>query len=308
MMLTHLDQHIRWLGLRLDVPGEWEVVRHSLGTLKGGLTFVDRRKQRLQVRWTACRKPPLIDKMLEDHTAHQLKQDPDADITPIRIGPWDGRVRDLGEDVQLTRVVMFDPQHSVMLEAMLSHYVEEQGMRDAVIESIDLAEPMDQPTQWRAFGVAIENPPDFQATAATINAGEATFKFQQVKAPGSDKPTPGRATLARMGMADGWFRGDLKKLLEAQNAKVDFDFIEVLLDMAQTGSAQRVTAVRATSTEPGPRIKRLAGRLRTRRDLIWHDADANAVFHIHTLSFEKTPVECDAFALRPAGEEAQPWR
>jgi len=304
MMLTACDQHIRWLGLRLDVPAQWEIVRHSLGTLKGGLTFVDRRKQRLQVRWTACRKPPLIEKMLDDHTARQLKQDAGAAIEPVGLGRWAGRVRDMGRDVQLTRAALFDAQHSVMLEAIMSHYVEEQTLRDTVLDSLSLEQPMDRATRWQAFGVAIENPPDFQAVSATINAGEAGFVFHQVNEPGGDKARPGRATLARMGMADGWFRGDLTKLLEAQNPKLDFAFNEVVLDTKQTGADRRVTAVRAKCVEAGPRIKRLAGRLRTRRDLLWHDETANAVFHIHTLSFEKAPVEPDAFALRPAREVA----
>ncbi len=295
------DQLIEWLGLRLRVPGDWEIVRHSLGTLKGGITFVDRRKQRLQLRWTRCKKPPLVEKMLSDHTSRQLRDEPDALIEPFVFGQWSGRSRVMGGGVTLTRAAWYDVGDRVLIEAILSHRDDEQMLRDELLSSIELAEPMDFATRWRAFGFAAQCPADFRAVTATINAGEATLVFHQLDKPGGEKPRAGRGTLARMGMADGWFMGNLQRLLEAQHPKVTFDCTEVVLDELVTGG-QRATALRATSLEPGPRIKKLAGRLRTRRDLLWHDADANAVFHIHTLSYEKAPVDPTDFRLQPAKE------
>ncbi len=297
------DQLVEWLGMRLRVPGDWEIVRHSLGTLKGGLTFVDRRKQRLQLRWTRCKKPPLIDKMFDDHVALQRKDHPDALIEPFRLGRWQGLDRDMGEGVRLSRAAWYDASGRVLIEAILSHLDAETELRDEVLESIDIAELLEEATRWAAFGLRIQTPPDFRAASATISAGEATFVFHQLDQPGGEKPRPGRGTLTRMGMADGWFLGNLQKLLEAQNPKNRFDFNEAVLDESQTGN-QRATALRATSVEPGPRIKRLAGQLRTRRDLLWHDPDANAVFHIHTLSFDKAPVLADDFLFQPVKEVA----
>ncbi len=298
-------QSIAWLGLRLAVPADWEVVRHSLNLLKGGLTLVDRRRQRLQLRWTACKKPPLIERMLHDHRARQLKDEPDAHIQSYRHGPWEGLVRELDESTRLTRAAWYEPDQKVLLEAVISHGQEEVELelRDELIDSIDLTEPMNQATTWCAFGFAAHNPPNFRAYTSAIHAGEASLTFVEYDRPGGEKLRPGRATVTRLGLADGWFAGDLGKFLRAREPKLRFDITERVLDEAFTGG-RRATAVCARSIEPGPRLKRLAGRLRTRRDLLWHDPSANAVFHIHTLSFEKTPIEPTEFRLGPAREAA----
>jgi hypothetical protein len=296
-------QSIAWLGLRLAVPTDWEVVRHSLSLRKGGLTLVDRRRQRLQLRWTACRKPPLLDRMLDDHRARQLKDEPDALIEPYHHGPWRGLVRELDDQTWLTRAAWYEPNERVLLEAVVSHGDGELEMRDALIDGIDLAEPMREATTWRVFGLAAQTPERFRAYASSVNAGEVSLSFAEYDAPGGEKLRPGRATLTRLGMADGWFAGDLGKYLQAREPKLRFVINERILDEAFTGGA-RATAVTARCIEPGPRIKRLAGRLRTRRDLLWHDASVNAVFHIRTLSFDKAPIEPTAFRLGPAKEVA----
>lgn len=295
------DQLIAWLGLRLSVPADWEVVRHSLGTLKGGLTLVDRRRQRLQLRWTACRKPPLIERMLEDHRSRQFEDEPDAVIESFRLGPWDGLVRSLDDRGLLTRAACYDPTQKVLLEAVVGHGEDELALRDEVIESIELAEPMTEATHWRAFGLEAWTPPRFRVSAASVKPAEVSLSFEQLDQPGGHKLRPGRATLTRLGMADGWFGGDLAQLLRARDPKPRYEITERVLDQAVTGGP-RATALVARSIEPGPRLKRLAGRLRTRRDLLWHDAAANAVLQISTLSFEKSPVEPTDFVLHPAGE------
>lgn len=296
-------QSIAWMGLRLAAPADWEVVRHSLSPRKGGLTLVDRRRQRLQLRWTACRKPPLIDRMLDDHRARQLKDEPDAVIASYQHGPWRGLVRELDEQTFLTRAAWFEPNERVLLEAMISHGEEELELRDTLIDAIDLAEPMREATVWRAFGIRAWTPARFRAYASSVNAGQVSLTFAEYESPGGEKQRPGRATLTRLGMADGWFGGDLGKYLRAREPKLRFVINERVLAEDFTGGA-RATAVAAQCTEPGPRIKRLAGRLRTRRDLLWHDASVNAVFHIHTLSFDKAPIEPTDFRLGPAKEVA----
>ena len=58
------EQVIQWLGLRLCVPADWQVVRHSLAADRGGLVFVDRYRQRLQLNWTQVPCEPDLDRMI----------------------------------------------------------------------------------------------------------------------------------------------------------------------------------------------------------------------------------------------------
>ena len=66
MMLLQPTQTYRWLGLSFEVPKEWEIVRHSTSTERGRLVLVDRRRQRLEVCWSECKKEPDLERLVEE--------------------------------------------------------------------------------------------------------------------------------------------------------------------------------------------------------------------------------------------------
>lgn len=294
-------QTIEWLGTSLRVPDDWEISRHNLNPLRGALTFVDRRRQRLQFRWTQCRKPPLLERMFADHRSAQLKQDPDAQMDEFRHGSWQGLVHRFGAQQTLIRAARYDAIHQLLLEATFSQDDHQPQLSHELLDSIQTRCRPFFAHRLTAFGIRTVYPPAFRAVSAKIQVGRTTIALQQYKAPGSEKPRPGEAALRKLGMADGWLRDDLSTFLKTENPKSRFQFEEKLLNESMTGG-KAVLATIARSIEPGPRLKRFAGRLRIRQDLLWHSEPHNAVFHIQTLSFKRHPIEPDQFELQPVEE------
>ena len=296
-------QLIAWRGLRLEVPGDWEVVRHGLSLRRGSLTFVDRVRQRCQIRWTACKKPPRVPHMLEDYHAQQLERDEAAELEDVVLGGgWQGVRQVFDDGRRMTRAARFDAPTSRLLELVLIQHA------DAEDQETDLAERLaarfvaveeggeegaegeggasDAASRTRLFGLDVLTPPGLELVAATSRPGDVTFRWQR---PAGRGRSPVEALVRRVGMADAWLPrvdGDLTRWLEAQHRRGRFTF-----DQGIGG------VVTAESLEPGPRLRKWARRLRRRHDRLWLDPAANAVLHVTTLDWPRHPLEPEALSV-----------
>lgn len=282
---------VEWMGLSLRVPADWEIVRHSLVPRKGGLTFVDRRHQRLQATWTQCVKPPLMDRMLDDHRARQLKDEPEASFERFRHPTgFEGLHRLYDDGRVITRLARFDQATDRLLELVVLHKPErdDAGLLDALAAAARITARPEAARRWRAFGLDITAPDGFIAVGCQANPADVTVQFAKAgtkKHAGRPGPT---ATVRRLGMADGWFAGDLEKTLKALEPKARFTFDKGgAIHEQPTGADPSVTA---TAVEAGPRLKRMAGLLRHRRDLLYHNQSANTLVHVSTFSRDTEPL------------------
>lgn len=295
-MLTALcNQEIHWLGLRTRVPEDWQVVRHGLLAARGQLIFVDRYRQRMQLTWVQCDGEPDLDRMLADDRSRQIEQHPTAILRPLENVPgWAGSVRafDGGASI-ITRAIRFDPQTLRLLEVSV---ITSAGADDATLAPELLSEtvvtaPADGATHWNAFDLDVATPgPDWRLTATNVVPADVTFTFTQIDEERGDRPTGGVATFRRLGMADNWWRGPA-------TARTTLNKLGGTLVNVADGSYLGRAATRAEGYEPGPRLKRLLGLLRRRRDALFHCASCNAVYLISVLSPRTATVEPDAFLV-----------
>jgi hypothetical protein len=259
-------QSIAWLDMRLRVPADWEIVRHSVRTAAGRLVFVDRREQRLLLTWADCPTPPDTDRLFADYRA----RDEVTAATPLPVTDgWSGY-----RTATLTRAGRYDPHHRRWIELTITA----PGQETALLQQFAIA-TTNHRREWRAFGFAVETPADWSLAAVDIQPAAATCTFRRQRA---------EVRVRRLGMTETWFKGDLEKFLQPQ-----------VTGTFRTMTHRSHPAGLVESREVGHRWQRLLGRLRPRHDLAWHCPVNHAVFQLTTLS--AAPV--DEIVVRCCGEE-----
>lgn len=294
-MVTALcNQSIHWLGLRLSVPEEWQVVRHSLSPARGRLTLVDRYRQRLELNWTRCEREPDVERMLSDDRARQLEHQPDARLESLEAGDWRGTTRVFDESGQaVTRAVRYDAGTGRLLEAVVITTAGPEDLAEAgeLLASIAVESKAEEATRWRAFDLDVTTPGgEWRLASTEVKPADVTLAFRQFRGVGdeSDKPTGAEATVRRMGMADAWWTGDAARFLRQSWRGAP--------EVEQTRAGGR-TVTRAAGVEPGPRLKRMLGLLREREEAVWPCERCNAVYHVRVLSWRKAAVSVDGFTV-----------
>ncbi len=292
MTLTTDRQRIEWMGLRLSVPPDWQVVRHGIDPEKGRLVLVDRRRQRLQLVWTRLDAAPDLEHMLDDHRARELEHDASAEFSPMPDTPgWVGLRRELDAGGAMVRAARYDAPTRRLLEAVLTCDVndtDDAALTRGVLGDIKaVCDPADA-RRFCLFDLDVAAPPHWRLSKTQVQPADVTFRFTEHDGD-PPRPTRNEAAIRRRGMADVWDAGDHEKLLRRQEPDAAFEF----------GPAQYhgAPATMGLSLEPGKRYARLMGKLRDRRDLVWSSPAENAVYQITTLSKSGRPVEPTAFEV-----------
>lgn len=231
-VLHESTRSTEWLGLRLGVPGHWEIVRHSTSPRKGSLVFADRTRQRLQVTWTACTSRPDVARLLADHRAKQREQDADVVITtPLLPAGWRGMQRPQPDGHTLLRAARFDAASSRLIEVVLD---DEEGsdLIHEVLNALVVTGPADAARRFQAFGLDLTVPDGFHLVATEIQPADAALTFSTQQALGAAHRTarePDKSptlTVRRRAMADVWFDGDLRRVLKPHAPRVAMQFDE----------------------------------------------------------------------------------
>lgn len=308
------NQAIRWMGVAARVPGEWQIVRHSLSPSRGRLALIDRYRQRLTVNWTQCRDEPDLERMLADYRAQQFNAHDQADLTDLTGVPgWVGtRRRFAHSGQQITQAVCYDPQTRRLLEATITcpppgppdppppestesaggaGGAGDEGLAARVLGGIEVAEPADAVTRWRAFDLDVTLPARWRLRSTRVNPADVTLTFGQVRTGRWKRtlPTGAEATVRRMGMADVWYDGDGADFLRGQAKGSRFK--------PQPALYRGRSVLEGRGWEAGPLLKRLTGQLRRRHDLLWRCEACNAVYHLSVRSYRKQPIEAESFGV-----------
>lgn len=309
-MTVDLPQLYAWMNLELRTPARWEPLRHSVREQRGALVLFDRRRQRLQVTWSTLAKPPLLDQMFDDYRNQQLEADADARIEPLEVPAGWRCVQHVWPDADggggvggaVMRAAHYDPMTHRLLEMVLTfpggavgrEVASREGDRDAVVRAVlagaRVTGSADAASRWRAFGIDATVPRGLALVGAEVRPGDIALRFRPRGGAGLTADGAREVWVRRMGMARSWFKGDLAWVMQraAPNAELE----------TQAARVGQHDAVAAEGWAPGPRAKRLAGRLvgrgLRRRELWWHDEEANAVFGIVCEATAASP-------LRPQG-------
>jgi hypothetical protein len=275
---------VDWLGLRIELPEPWEVVRHSWSARKGSLAFADRARQRMQVIWTACVKRPDVGRLLDDYQSRLSGSETSGTwATPTLPDGWRGRLHRRAEGTPLLRAARYDATHDRLLEVALElgERSADGGWMAGVLAGVRSVRRAEDARRLRAFGVSIQYPPGWRPTGAQVLPADVSVTFS----PSEEKPDA-TVTLRRRGMAGAWFDGDLEGLIaqEQRQAKPRFE-------------ARPNDAVEAWWDVPGPRFRKLLGRHRVAACRWWHDPADTAVYEIRAEGPAPDPPAWTGFTL-----------
>jgi hypothetical protein len=277
-------EEIRWLGMRLIVPADWEIVRHSVRPEKGRLVLVDRRRQRLQLSWVRT-AAPAVDRALADYRSLDLAENPARTFSPgPSVGRWRGFRRHDGQAV-LTRAGQYDPRVQRWIEIAVEwpDGLDADG-EQAILESFTAF--ADEPNRWRAFSLDVRTPPTWTLEQADVKPADAALTFRE----GARS-----ARVRRLGACDAWYDGNLESFLRKE----------------AVGGAKAATSPRQHNGHPAclgesrltrSRLGEWLGLGRPRRDLVWRCPEADALFHV-TTDASGPAVPPERFVVRCCGRE-----
>ena len=290
MATTQPYQQLEWMGIRVCVPDEWEVVRHSLCPEQGSLRLVDRRRERLTLSWVTCATMPNLKRLVSDYTGqgHLEGLGPTPLVTPK---PWLGLTHaDADGRGTLLRAVHFDAPTSRLVEVL---FLTPPGDSDPasfkrLLAGVRVTAAADRAVRWRAFNVDITTPPGFKLVKTDIKPADTQMEFGPVD---SRSTKGGDVRVRRRGMARTWYDGSLHDLIRGQEPKVRFTRFEA----AQAGEHPAVLAEGLLETRP---FARLLGRQTVRRVMAWSADDENAVYQLATSSAADAPLSPEQFLVR----------
>lgn len=313
---------VHWSGLRFEVPRDWWLTRYGLDPDRGSLTWVDRRRQRLQLHWVRCGKPPDLTALTLDVGARERVLSPDGRVTRFDAdGPWRGWVtHDSPEPGRRTvRAVRYDVDSDRLLEAVVlegDEAAEPGGDAAGLLRRIEAVCPPESSRRWRAFQLDVRLPEGWRLSDARVLPTDVTFTAVPVNADAAAAET----RIRRRGMAEAWYHGDHERYLREQ-----LDPAAVVLDRTAVAGWP---AVMASSDASPSRARRWLGRGRERCDLVWLCPPENALYQVtsvartgHALHPRLVGVPCAAAEavstdesvageaaaeLMPTGREARP--
>lgn len=304
MAVSSLPQSIEWMGIRLRVPEDWQVVRHGLLPEAGSLTLLDRRRQRLELTWLTCKNRPDLGRLIRDYQTQALvdlgpEGGPGESMEPRSFGRgWRGFFQPLcpseSRDARaLCRAVRFDERTSRLIEVSVS--IDRNSAHDGrllaqLFQGVHVLATGKDCRRWQAFDLDVTTPPRCRLVKTKVNPADVQLGFCMAdSAPG--KRTAREASLRRLGMARAWYSGNLRALVEHHAAGSVFTHWT-------EQSHQGCPALLAEGTEAGPRYRRLLGKLRQRRVLVWHCPAENAIYQLTTTSPVGDPLLPQDFEVR----------
>lgn len=297
----NLTQPIAWMGIWMQLPQDWQPIRHSLNPARGTLVLVDRRRQCMELGWKRLEKTPDLQHMLDDYVQQIRQEDRDAQFESLSVDQdrWQGIVRLDADDqtVQLLRAVSFNQETLTLLEVTLvgtALPTEAFEWCRQLLAQVRVEEDGQVARRWRMFDVDVEAMENWRLSSVQADVGHASFgltRYDQTSR-GSGKPTRDQMFIRRYGMAEVMYRGDLQRFLKLRNQGMT---IEQQRALRHRG----FEAATVIGIEPGKRLKRFTGQLRRQRDLVFRVPKENAMYHVSVLtSGDDAAVEPDQLKLR----------
>lgn len=310
-MNTHhpysLTQPIAFMGIHMQLPRDWQPIRHSLNPARGSLVFVDRRRQCMELGWKRLEKQPDIEHMLGDYEQQIQSEHADACFDALSIDDqrWQAVVRLDGESDQvlLIRAVSFDAATSTLLEATLvgdrlpSPAEHAMSFAEHLLAQIRVVEDGQFARRWRIFDLDVEMPQDWRLTSITAEVAHVAFGLTRYRTSSTKtRPTRDQCIVRRYGMASVLYRGDLQRFIKLCHKGMIMQHERVHRHRGHEAATTR-------GIEPGKRMKRYLGQLRQQRDLVFRVPNENAMYHVTVLTHGQDPsLEPDAVTIRTKSE------
>jgi len=292
-MTDESSEIVKWLGVHLRVPRQWEIVRHSLGLEKGSLVFVDRRRETLRLYWTSCERAPDLNRMLDDMRGKASLEFSGAKLAELRGHPgWQGFIREVSDGERVIHAAQFDSRTLRLIEVIVSESCdasEGKSLRARLLGNIEVAAKAEQARHFWAFGLNVTVPPGFRLFKTDVKPADVTFEFEQLSEERA-RPSGASAVVRRLGMAAAWAPAEKLRLVKQHAPGLSLADVEVTDQLGHHSSF-------AKGKETKPRILNWLGLGRRGEALLWHCEPTNAIYSVVTSYPKRTPVLAREFSM-----------
>jgi hypothetical protein len=289
---------VKWLGIRLRVPKDWEIVRHSVNLEKGSLVFVNRRRETLRLLWRDCERALDLNRMLDDQRSKMALEVPGGRLSELHgVGRWQGFVREESENERVVHAAHFDSPSLRLIEVIVTEAGDAasgKSLRAQLLGNLAVTSKAELAREFRAFGLDVAVPAGFRLVKTDVKPADVTFEFDEALEGSTTRASGASATLRRLGMAASWAPADKSQLLAAQAPTLTFK-------KALTCQKFGHSALLAEGKEVHPRLLNWLGLGRRGQALLWHCEATNAIYSITTAYPKRTPVAVEAFSMPCCG-------
>jgi hypothetical protein len=204
-----VQTHI-WRNVRVELPGDWEMLQFSRDPAAGRCAFADRHQFRLEFTWRAVPGPPDLGRMVSDYRAKLETEPGTTDVWPAAVGSWSGV--EARRDGQLTsRFGGYLATEGCVVEVVFLWPEGRDGaLEGAVLGSLRAEAPLpDGSRRWRAFGMDLAVSAGLALAEARVEAARASLTFAGPRVSGEE-------SFQRLGLVSEWLDGSVAEWLAAQ--------------------------------------------------------------------------------------------
>jgi hypothetical protein len=196
----------------MQLPSDWEMLRFSRQFAKGRCHFFDRYQVRMEMNWQSVPGAPDTGRMLSDYTVKLQDQGVEG-IEPIAVSGWHGLIG-RQEGTVITRFGRYFESEGCLLELVFPWPGQrDRALEKQILQSVRAELPQaDGQVRWRAFGMEVRVPADYELTSCTQDAGRTEFVFSPPKGFGERR-------FLRLGLIDNWLKGPVEQWLRTQKPR-----------------------------------------------------------------------------------------
>ncbi len=281
-------QTIEWLDMRMEVPEDWEIVRHSVRRRQGRLVLVDRRQQRMQVSWVDVAKRPDLERVISDYKARDKAEDAKTTFRGISCqGNWRGFRRIRGETA-LTRVGWHHEKSGRWIELSIFWPTGvEEALETGILKGFEPSGSEEKTTRVQAFGIALETDQGWTLSEAEVKPAAVKLTLRR----GAEE-----ATVRRLGMVESWFKGDLEGFLKHEMGGEETDLRKVIWNGHE--------AHRGEGRLKGSWMSGVLGLRGKRSDLAWVCPQVHSLFQVTIAGRGSERTAPEAMNVRCCGNAA----
>ena len=265
-MAAKLDNTI-WRGMQVCHPADWELSTASARGDDGRCSFSDRAYERLDVRWRPLKYVPDMAAMVVKHRDRLEKE---TELSDLSEAPpeWKGLLRKTPAGGVVIHAGRFFQAQRLLAEVMLVWPSgRDVALERAVLQSIEPQGPQDNRKRWRAMGIEMTAPCDYDVfeTAADVGRVKWTFRREALKEPSF--------TIQRIALPEYWLNEPLAAWLPKQLPPG-----HEVVDSGPTPCNGHDGQQLLSRCSLG-RLSALRGRVRVRQDWVWQCPIERRVYH-----------------------------
>lgn len=225
-----------WRNIRVQLPGDWEMLQFSRDPSRGRCAFADRYEFRFELDWRTVDGTPDIGRMVTDYAA-QLHEEGAQEPHGVEHGAWMG-VFGVADGQKATRYIRHFAEEQYLLELVFLWPDERQAsIEHEVLDSVGIECGAQSPWQrWCAFGLDFRTFRPLRFEGCEVAAANAELKFVDRK---------GRHTecFGRRGLVSEWLRVPVSDWL-ANWVPREVQVVSTTIDTVRAHNIQRLRGSR----------------------------------------------------------------